>query len=137
MARRDMEDGFVLVVPQLEVVPRLGEVIVYHVNVVLRDGVEEWQVAHVVGCVGAGADRLYDVGAFVEADDVFDSLTFVVLSAAGFEEFVVPCKPIKDLLVTITRAWEQRILSQMVFHLQSFPLILGEDVQHSLILCHS
>ena len=61
---------------------------------------------------------------------MLNGLTLVILHATGLEELIVACEPVKDVLVSISRALKQRVLSQVVSLLESLILVFGEDFKH-------
>jgi len=47
----------------------------------------------------------------VEANNVLNSLAFVILLATSLEELIASCKPVKDLLISIASTLKQGVLS--------------------------
>ena len=134
MLRANVEDGFVLVISQLEVLLRAMEVFFQHGYVVVLECVVERKVAVVVDDVGSRADLVNDRQLLLHANDVLDRLSLVVLHAAGLEELVVAAEPVENVLVAVPRALKQWVLSQVVTLLESLILVLGEQFKHLQIL---
>lgn len=106
-----MEHGLVLVVTILKVLLRAVELLLKHGHVIVLQAVVKRKVAIVVQDIRSWSDLINYGQLLVNADDMFNSLSLVVLHATRFKELIVASEPVKDVLVAIPCALKQRVFS--------------------------
>ena len=90
------------------------EVFFKHRNIVLLQSVVQWQIAIVVDYVRPWTDLINDGMLLVDAHDVLDGLTLVVLGASRLEKLIVATEPIENVLVAVTGTFEKWIFTKVV-----------------------
>ena len=110
------------------------EVFFKHRNIVLLQSVVQWQIAIVVDYVRPWTDLIDDGMLLVDAHDVLDGLTLVVLGASRLEKLVVATEPIEDVLISVTSTFEKWILAKVVALRKGLVLVLRKDLEHFHIL---
>ena len=90
------------------------EVFFKHRNIVLLQSVVQWQIAIVVNYVRPWTDLINDWMLLVDAHDVLDGLTLVVLGASRLEKLVVATEPIENVLISVTSTFEKWIFTKVV-----------------------
>lgn len=87
MFRSHVEDALTFVVPQREVVLLLLVHLLDECCIIAHQGIKDWQISIVVCYVGSWFNRLIYVALWLSchANNVFNSLTLVVLITSGFE----------------------------------------------------
>lgn len=108
------------------------EVLLEHGDIVVSKSVVEGQVAVVVDNVRSRSDLIYDRVLPVDAHDVLNCLSFVVLLTTGHEKSVVTTEPVEDVFVSVSCAFEKRIFSQVVpiLRIECLVLMLSEYLEH-------
>lgn len=121
-----VQNCFVLIVPQIEILTSAVKVLFKHGHIVVLEGVVEGQVTVVVDDIGSRPDLIDNGVLLVDADDVLDRLTLVVLLSSRDEESIVSAEPLIDSFVTVSCAFEKRIFSQIVvkFAIEGIVLVL-------------
>ena len=130
----DVEDGLILVIPQLEVLFCAVEILFQHGNVIVLQCVVEGQVTVVVADVGARPDLIDNRVLLADADNMLNSLAFVVLLTTGLEELVATGEPVEDVLVAIAGTDEKRVLTKVVHLLECLVFVLLKDFKHLHVL---
>ena len=127
-----VEHSLVFVVPKIEVLTRAVEVLLKHGNIIVLESVVEWEVSIVIDNVRPRSDLIDDWVLLVDANDMLDRLAFVVLLPTSHEESIVPAEPVKDVFVTVSCAFEKRILSKVVFQfaVEGIVFVLSENLEH-------
>jgi len=125
-----MEHRLVLVVSDLEEILRVAEVEVLfeHGNVIVLQSVKQRKVAVVVRDVRARPDLINNGVLHLDADNVLDGLTFIVLLAASLKELIATCEPVEDILVAVAGADEKRVLTKVILLLQGLILVVGKNL---------
>ena len=130
-----MEDGLILVVTKAEVISWvLVEVFLKHRDIVPLECVEEWKVTIVVHSIRPWLDFINDWKLFVDADDMLDGLSLVVLSASCHEKFIVTAEPVEDVLVSVSGTLKEWVLTKSISHLQTLELEILKDFEHLQVL---
>ena len=113
-----MEDSLILVVAELEVFLRGWEDFRQCRDVIVLQSVIQWQVSVVVSCVWPWLDFVNNASLLVDAGNVLDRLSLVILLATSHVERVVFTEPVEDVLIAESSAFEERILAVTVFLLE-------------------
>ena len=96
--------------------------------------VVEGQVTVVVADVRAWPDLIDNRVLLADADDMLNSLAFVVLLTAGLEELVATSEPVEDVLVAIASTDKKRVLTKIVHLLECLVFVLLENFKHLHVL---
>ena len=110
------------------------EVLLEHGHIVVAQGVVQRQIAIVVHYVRPGSNLIHNRVLLVYADNVLNGLALVVLHATCLEKLVSAAEPVENVLVTVSSALEQRVLTEVVTLLKSLILEFLEDLEHHHVL---
>lgn len=107
----DVEDCFVLVVAQQEVLSSLREVLRQHRVVVLLEAIVQGQTAVVINCVRARVDFIDDLELLMNANNVLNRLSLVVLLAPSLVKLIAALEPVENLLIAVACALKQGVFT--------------------------
>ena len=110
------------------------EVLLKHGDIVVLQGVVQRQVPVVIKDVRPWSDLVHDWVLLIDADDVLNGLTLIVLLAPSLEEVVVSGEPVEDCLVAVPSAFKERVFTKVVLLRKRLVLVLTEYLEHLKVL---
>ena len=130
MLRTDVENRLILVITQLEVLFGAVEVFFEHGDIVVGQSVINGKITVIVYNVRPWSNLINNLQLHMNANHMLNRLPLIVLLSSCLEEFIISAEPIEYGLVTIPSAFEKRIFTKVVSHLQSIVLFIGEYLEH-------
>ena len=130
-----MEDCLPLVVPQPKaVLGPVSEKLADHLHIVLLQAVKQRKRPVMIRHIQPRPDLVDKFKLLVQAQNVLDCLTLVVLLASSFVEGIVTSEPVKDGFVPVSRAFKERVLSKAILDRQGLELMSLEELKDFKLL---
>lgn len=106
-----MENSFIFVISEGQIIARSSPLLLNHRGIVRHDSVVQGQISLVVGSIRSGSYLVNDLQFLLNADDMLDRLSLVVLLSPRNIKFVIASVPVENSFITIASANEKRVFS--------------------------